>query len=360
MHTKGTNILKPLILRDGEYSYGDIETLRETYPVTETIDLYEAQSSEVFDVLFPPLRFDPVRNQEFSEFLTKRHSKSAEGDWIYFPWSQKLLHTVCETELLLLRTNRNKNIINNEEQRLLSDCVVGIVGLSIGNSIATSLAYSGIGRTMKLAEFDDIETTNLNRIRAGLQTVGSPKLQVASEEIYEIDPHINLLTIPNGLTKENLAEFLGKPAPRFVFEAIDDFEMKVRLRIAACSAGIPVIMLTNLGDSILIDVERYDLNRTLPIFNGLIGNVSEEILSKPISEADKQKYAVEIVGKENVPRRAIESLSEIGETLIGRPQLMSTVTVSGGIAAYLARRIILGEPLPSGRKLIRFDEVFLP
>lgn len=352
-------IRKPVILREREYSYSDVETLKKTHPITDEIDLYEAQSSEVFDVLFPPLRLDPERKQKFSEFLAKRRGETATGDWIYFPWNGKLLHTVRETELLLLRTNRNKNLINTEEQKRLSASVVGVVGLSIGNSIATGLAYSGIGRTMKLAEFDDVETTNLNRIRAGLTAVGSPKLQATSEEIYEIDPHIDLVLFPRGLTKENLSGFLGEPAPHLVFEAIDDFEMKVRLRIAARAAGIPVIMLTNLGDSILIDVERYDLDRTTPIFNGLIGDVPDEILSGPVSEADKQKYAVSIVGKENVPQRAMESLSEIGKTLVGRPQLMSTVAVSGGVATHLARRIILDESLPSGRKLVRFDEAFL-
>jgi len=137
---------------------------------------------------------------------------------------------------------------------------------------------------------------------------------------------------------------------------IDDFEMKIRLRQEARKARIPVVMLTSVGDNIIIDIERYDLDGKLPLFNGLAGNAPEEILRKPITEADKQKYAIQIVGLENVPPRALESVKQVRKTLVGRPQLASSVTIAGGVAAYIARKIILSEPAPSGRSIIKLTE----
>lgn len=135
--------------------------------------------------------------------------------------------------------------------------------------------------------------------------------------------------------------------------------MKIRIRLEARKNKTPVVMLTSLGDNLLIDIERYDLEPNLPLFNGLIGKTPEEILSKPVRLEDKNRYAVQIVGKENVPQRAMESLKEIGKTLVGRPQLLSTITVGSGVAAYLAREIALGNNVQSGRKLISFFSTFL-
>lgn len=353
---------KPLILYEGKHTAYDVEKLKRSDPTVEVCDLYEEQLRELFEITYPPLRLSSDYDAKLAEFIKEktRGNIATSGNWVYFPWSRRLLHTVTEAELFALRTSRNKNLITTDEQKTLAKFTVGVAGLSIGNGIALALAYSGISNAMKLAEHDTFETTNLNRIRSGLQYVGKSKLQMTAEQIYEINPYAEFLLFEDGVTASTLSEFVtGDPIPRLIFEAIDDFEMKIRLRFKAREVGIPVIMLTNLGDSILIDVERYDLDRTTPLFNGLIGNVPEEIIAKPITEQDKQKYAVSIVGIENVPKRALESLSEINKTLVGRPQLMSTVTVAGGVAAYLARCIALHESVPSGRRLVKFEEVFL-
>jgi len=154
-----------------------------------------------------------------------------------------------------------------------------------------------------------------------------------------------------------LHDFLyGDPQPQLIFEVIDDFKMKVRLRIEARKARIPVIMPTNLGDNILVDVERYDLDPSLPLFNGLIGDTPEKILQSEITETEKVEFVIKITGREHIPARALQTLYEINRTLVGRPQLYSTVTVGGGLASYLARRFLLGKFLPSGRQFLSFDQ----
>ena len=77
-----------------------------------------------------------------------------------------------------------------------------------------------------------------------------------------------------------------------------------------------------------------------------------------MSVKNKTKLAAKIVGIEHIPNRAIESLMKIGKTLVGRPQLGSTVSISAGIAAYIIRKIATKEKWPSERLLLHFDSGF--
>lgn len=350
--------MQPIILSQGQYKAHDVEELKKKYNISLIYDIFEEQLNELFEIENPSLRLSDTFSDLSAKFVQSQVEKEAHGDWIYFPWSNILVHTIAKEDYWALRTNRNKNLITHDEQKKLADSTIGILGLSIGSHIAINLAYAGIANTLKLAEFDTLATSNLNRIKAKIYEVGKPKIEIAAHTIYELNPYAHLILFNKGLNTSTLTDFItGKPAPQIIFDAIDDFEMKIRVRLEARKAKIPVVMLTSLGDQLLVDIERYDIDQNLPLFNGRAGNTPEEILSKQISEADKKKYAVQIVGRENVPERAIHSLGEINKTLVGRPQLLSTVIAGSGFAVYIARQLLLGASLPSGRKLIQFSEL---
>jgi hypothetical protein len=350
---------KPTIIQAGT-SNVEFNKIIATLTITKTIDLFIAQLGELFEILHPELLRQPTYKVAEESFVLERSSNKDVtcGCWIYFPWSQHLLHVLESKELFLLRTNRNRNLITLEEQQILRSFTVGVVGMSIGSHMAVNLAYSGISDTIKLADFDVLSTSNLNRVRARLEQVGQPKVNIAAEQVYELNPFAQVSVFPIGLKDDNIDNFLsGDSKVQLIFEAIDDFKMKIKLRLAARKARVPVVMLTNLGDSTLIDIERYDLDPQLELFNGLIGSLAEEILDQPITPETIKKYAVQLVGKDNVPPRALASLPEIGKTLVGRPQLQSTVGMSGSLAAYITRRIALGGELSSGRRRIVFDQI---
>jgi len=182
---------------------------------------------------------------------------------------------------------------------------------------------------------------------------------LATRSIYDIDPYANVHIFDRGLDKQNLEKFFAGPNLDIVVDEIDDFTMKLRLRLAAKAKKIPLIMFTSLGDNILVDVERYDTDKDLRPFNGAIGNVGDELLNKSeISEADAKRYAVQLVGAEFVPTRALQSLTEIGASLVGRPQLYSTIQVDSGLAVYVIKRLILKGDIASGRYAIHFADFF--
>jgi hypothetical protein len=345
---------KPVVLTEGNYNFADLEHLKK-YPTWRISDLYERQSKDIFEIENPHLVGDRDFETRASAFAKKKSLDPCVGDWIYYPWSGLLLHCVIQEDQFKLRTNRNRNLVTEDEQRKLIASQVAIAGLSVGGQIAVGLAYSGIASSLVLADHDILETPNLNRVRASLADVGTAKIDIVSRNIWEIDPYAQLSLLRSGISVDTCDDFLE--GSRVVFDEIDDFKMKVVLRHKAKTKKIPVVMLTGLGDSILIDVERYDIDSTTQVFNGLIGDLEDKILGTEVSVEDTKRYAAQIVGINNVPTRALESLTEIGKTIVGRPQLGSTVAIESGVASYLVREIILGSGLKNGRYRLGLNEI---
>ncbi len=353
---------RPIILAEGEYSERDLALFQKKHNIWKVVDIYENQLTELFEITHPQFLHTSIYTAKRSEFVkSKLKDKSKlNGNWVYFPWSGILVHMVNKNDYEILITNRNKNLITSKEQKKLSEAVIGVTGLSIGSNVVITLIHSGIGSTMKLADKDTLQTSNLNRVITGVWSIGDHKLDIVCKKAYEVNPYIDLIRFESGLNENNLIEFVtATPKPNLIIELMDDFKMKIRLRQLCRSNRIPVLMMTNLGDSILVDVDRYDLDDQLPLFPGQAEELIDDILNKDLTPEDMKTYAVLLVGKRNVPQRAIESITEIGKTLVGRPQLMSTITVASGVASFIARRIILGKSVKNGRKIVKFDKVFI-
>jgi hypothetical protein len=350
---------KPTILKEGEYSASDLEALKNK-KVWKLKDIYKPQLTELFEITNAQLLTSPDYEQKLQEFIDERSGPQPElsGNYVYYPWSGLLLHMVGEEELIALRTNRTLNLVTRDEQKKLRQFTAGVAGLSFGNGIALSLVYGGASDTIKIADRDIFETTNLNRVKVGLPSVNEDKVGVTAHEIYEINPYAAVHAFNDGITEDNINDFIGGDRPlNIVFDVVDDLSMKVRLRLAAKKAGIPVIMLTSLEDSVLVDVERFDLEPDAEIFHGLLGSVTDELLSKDLSEPEKARYAMRIVGPDVVSYRNLLSLSDIGTKLVSRPHLYGTVSIVCGLASYLLKRIALDEDMPSLRKHVKFNEL---
>ncbi len=344
---------KPILFSEGNSKLEELQKLESSYPSIEKIDLYEQQLEETLEILYPSPK---TREENKADFLKSKIGNDSKliGTWAFFPWNKTLLHILNDSDLYNLRTNRNRELITLNEQTKLKDLNIGIAGLSIGSNLAFTLSHLGI-RNFKLADFDKLSTSNLNRVMASLKDLGKNKATLTAQNIYETDPFSNIELFTEGINNSNLSEFLaGKTKLSVVVDSIDDFEMKIRLRDLAKKERIPVLMFTNLGDSTLIDIERYDTDPELEIFNGLLADVPNEILNSEMTDENKKKFAAKLVGIDNVPTRALGSLLKMGTELVGRPQLASTVSTSAGLAAFIVRAVALGQNCVSGRYLVHY------
>lgn len=104
---------------------------------------------------------------------------------------------------------------------------VGIAGLGgLGSNAAVSLVRSGVGKLI-LADFDDVEFSNLNRQFYFLADVGKKKTQALSQHLNHINPGIQLELYTGKLTRKNIP-FIFNEADLLI-EAFDRAEDKAWL-----------------------------------------------------------------------------------------------------------------------------------
>ena len=269
------------------------------------------------------------------------------GTVVWYPWRKKAVLLLEEADFVEVRTNRNRNKIRGDEQQALAMKSVGIVGMSVGRSVAMAMAMERIVGRLHLADADTIELSNLNRIPASVFELGASKLISTARAIAELDPYLEVEVWPMGFVPEVMEDFLG--GLDLVVDACDAPSAKALLRLGARDRRMPLVMETN--DRGLLDIERYDLEETEDFLHGRL--TAEQLTELAGGGAWTPELLDAFVDLSAISDRAKESLEEVGKTLVGWPQLHSDVAIGAGMTATVARRILLGEDLADQR--IRFD-----
>ena len=271
--------------------------------------------------------------------------------WVYYPWRRAVVCVLGPRAFRRVRLDRNRNLITIEEQQRLGALRIGIVGLSVGHAIAHTLATEGMCAQLRLADFDELELTNLNRVPASLFDIGMNKAVVAAQRIAEIDPYVDIQVATSGVTSESVDGFVD--GLDIVIEECDSLDIKVLVRDAARTRGVPVLMASS--DRGLIDVERFDEDPGRPVLHGLL---SETDLSRlaTLSSREKVPYILKVVEAKKLSARGAAALVEVGQTLATWPQLAGDVLLGASAVARAVQRVGLGRPLPSGRIRLDVDE----
>jgi molybdopterin/thiamine biosynthesis adenylyltransferase len=268
--------------------------------------------------------------------------------WAYYPWRRAVVGVLGPLAYQRLRLDRNRHLITAAEQARLGTLKVGVIGLSVGHAVAHALAAQGLFGELRLADFDDLELTNLNRVPASVFDQGVNKAIVAARRIAELDPYLQVSVDTNGVTPDSVHQFLD--GLDVVVEECDSLDTKVLVRESARAKRIPVLMATS--DRGLMDVERFDLEPTRPVLHGLLGDLGADDLAG-LSTEDKVPHVLRILDATGLSPRMAASLFEVGKTLSTWPQLSGEVSLGAAVVAEAVRRIGLREHLPSGR--VRID-----
>lgn len=304
-----------------------------------------------------------IRNPAAADFELKDLASSLEvklgedyGSYFHYNWCNKSIKILEEPEFIELRTSRNLYKINHKELHLLKQSHIVVIGMSVGKAISQIICLERICGKITLIDFDLIETSNLNRIFTPLFNVNENKAEVTAREILEMDPYIQIQVVKEGLTKENIERVLGtSSSTQLVVEVCDNLEIKIETRNYCKNAKIPVIMDTS--DRGMVDIERYDIDNNLLIFNGLLEEIE---LDKIDFNNAEHRFTIlsKIVNIEKVSDRAKFSLKEIGKTIRTWPQLASDVFLGAASTTFVARKILLKENIKSGKYYIDLKEIF--
>lgn len=338
---------------------GELERLnrfRTENPNIIIADEYEGQLREYVKLLHPTRPLSESETATELERILGGKPMQEHGNWVYYPWINTLVHVLEEGPFIAVRTNRNKYKITDEEREILSNKIVGVIGLSVGQSISLTMAMERTFGEIRLADFDDLELTNLNRIRSGLHELGMSKVVIAAREIKEIDPYLKVKIFPEGITPQNIDEYItGGGKMDILVDECDSLEIKVLCRMKAKEYKIPVVMDTS--DRGMVDIERFDLDPNRPIFHGLIEHLNLADLEKAKTNEDKIPFMLPMVGLVNCSERMQASLLELNQTITSWPQLASSVTLGGGVAADVCRKIMLEQTDVSGRYYVDMDDI---
>ncbi|MBI5405738.1 ThiF family adenylyltransferase [Candidatus Kaiserbacteria bacterium] len=333
---------------------------RDRLQPSATIDRYDLLLEDLFLIRNPRFKFIKDHTNEvkaFSEEYAAGKPTEEVGEWFFFPWNSTLAHYLPHDEHQEIRTARNRNIITKEEQEKFYGLRVAYAGLSVGSHGAMTAALMGGARRIKIADPDEVSPSNLNRIRSDFLAVGRKKTDLVREYIYQLNPYAEIETFESGVTEENINEFLKDMD--VLVEETDDLEIKIRLRLAARERGIPVVMATDNGDGVIVEIERFDLDPSTKLFNEALGDITLEEF-KSFSPHELPKLATKVAGADLVVPRMLLSLKEVGTTLYSWPQLGDAATLSGIAIAYCLRKIALQEPLGNGKLEINMDAIFDP
>lgn len=312
-------------------------------------DTLKSQIRELEKIRNPQLRLTEKDLNERYGAWAAAHEPAAYGCYVYYPWLRRLVHMVGEAEYVELRTARNKYKITQAEQEILAGKKVGVIGLSVGQSVSITMAMERVFGSIRLADFDELELSNMNRIRTGVHNLGLPKTIIVAREIAEIDPFLEVELFQEGITEANIDAFLGEGDAKLdvLVEECDSLEIKIMARQKARARRIPVLMDTS--DRGMLDIERFDLEPDRPLLHGRVG---EEALASAheLPPQERMELLLKLMDFQNTSDRLKQSMKEVGKSISTWPQLGSDVIKGGGITAEKLRGILLKDKeIRSGR-----------
>jgi tRNA A37 threonylcarbamoyladenosine dehydratase len=308
------------------------------------VDAFSSQIKELFLIKNPkyagPRKEEGYKTKEFIIFSKKMEKKYV---YVFYPWNSSLIKTVQKDDYLELKTNRNRNLITKKEQIELRNSKIAVFGMSVGSNIALVLTQAGISNEIILSDFDILENTNLNRIVAGIHQIGINKCIIAARHIYEDNPFAKVNILPHGVYKQDIEKLLKQGKVDLIVDEVDNINVKIDIRILSQKYKVPVLMVTDNGDGVVLHIERYDLAH-----KKILGKEKAYFESFLSSDFPKEKIAELIIsdivgGVEKVDKRMHASVAEVlAKKLVSWPQLGSASLLAGVVATYAAKQIILG------------------
>lgn len=329
------------------------ETMDELMSTGEVVFVHDTIGAQVRDLLKARTPSRPWTDEELDaeveDFLGGQDLRDY-GRWVFYPWSRRLVHAIPPAEYAELRSDRNRVKITPAEQAKLLRLKVGIAGLSVGNAVAVTLALEGLFGELRLADFDTLDLSNMNRLRCTVDQIGLNKAVIAARQIFEMNPYANLTLLPEGITADNIAAFFDDGGTLDIaIDECDSIHVKFKLREEARARRIPLLMETS--DRGMLDIERFDLEPRRPLLHGLVGDLTSDRVAA-LPPPARLGVILKIVGETSMSPRLAASLLEYGRTLRGFSQLGSDVTLGGATTATAVRRLGLGLPLASGRVFV--------
>jgi len=237
---------------------------------------------------------------------------------------------------LFIRQTTLTEIGESGQQKLQQTSVV-IVGCGgLGNTVATSLAGSGIG-TIHLVDFDLVDVSNLHRqLFFTLKDIGKPKVEILGNYLRKMAPFTKVLEHNLTINKKN------------VFELINDIDY-----VLDCTDSLPTKYLLN--DACVLQNKPL-IYGSLYKFDGYVASFN--ILRKADVFSTNLRDAFPEMSKESIP-----NCSEIGTLntivgIIGLIQANEVLKLVCGIGNSLIDKLLIYNSLENSQHKMKLNKTF--
>ncbi|MBP9727443.1 MAG: ThiF family adenylyltransferase [Gammaproteobacteria bacterium] len=137
---------------------------------------------------------------------------------------------------------RNYGVINQQEQALLANAKITIVGAGgVGGITLISLARMGFGH-IHVIDMDIFEHSNINRqMLSGVSRTGKSKALCAEETLKDINPNIQVRVTQEKLVEENAEQLFA--GSNVIVDATDNLLSRVIIHRASQRMHIPSVWI---------------------------------------------------------------------------------------------------------------------
>ncbi|MDQ5983210.1 MAG: tRNA threonylcarbamoyladenosine dehydratase [Eubacteriales bacterium SKADARSKE-1] len=144
---------------------------------------------------------------------------------------------------------RTQMLLKEENMKKFKNSCVAVFGIGgVGSYVVEGLARCGIGSFI-LVDKDIIELSNINRqIIATHKTLGKPKVEVARDRIFDINPNANVIVHKIFYSKNTGIDILTNC--NYVVDAIDTVSSKLDLIEECEKLKIPLISSMGTGNKL--------------------------------------------------------------------------------------------------------------
>lgn len=302
------------------------------------------------------------------------------GTYVYDQIAHELFLILPEFWHRLGLVTNNSKLLTDPEGKLswheirtkFDNATIGVVGASVGGNLVEGIMREIRPKRMKLADYDWVELTNLNRFERGsfrhlvsskaerfdpknpYDVVRVNKAELTAYMHQMIDPYSEWYVYPEGLLAENIERFLiggdGEPKLDLFIEECDDLRMKVELRKLCRKHGIPVLMLSDFGHHVQVQFQDYRSRPESGIGYRATDQQVEEALETAMTSGkreDRFDFIRLICGDDFAQDEFGEWVEARGEQPTSSlPQSGATAMTSGGIGGKIVALSLLGYPIP--------------
>ena len=210
---------------------------------------------------------------------------------------------------------RAELLLGSEKINQLKNTTIAVVGLGgVGAYAAEMLARAGVGR-MIIADADVVTPTNKNRQLLALEsTMGLPKVIMMYNRLKDINPDIELITIGEYITLENVESLLTVENIKidYIVDAIDTLSPKISLIQFALASSIKIV--SSMGAGAKTDATKIKIKDISKSFNCPLAYMLRKRLRKVgISKGFRVVFSEELPdGDAIVPVEELNKKSMVG------------------------------------------------